>query len=426
MADRTLNTVFKLRGDSLANLSAKNAVYADREPIIVIVPADSNSGLNEPAVLLKIGDGKTAFNSLGYVSAIAGDVPAWAKEATKPTYTATEISGLSDFISGEIKDTDTQYKLEQDETDKHTLKFFTKGKNDTEYTLAATITTADTVYDDTTLAGKVSDNADAIDALVKLVGDTAVATQISNAITALKLAETYEAKGAAASALTEAKSYADGKDADIKAAKDAADAAQSDVDALEKTVGTVDEGKTVVEMIKAAQTAATYDDTDVKASIKSNADAIATLNGDDTGKSARDISAEEVAKIVAGADESLDTLKEIADWISSHKDDASAMNSAITALEAIVAGIGGDGEKTTVVAYVTDAIDALKIGDYAKAADLTALAERVTTLEGKATNVKKSNTNGNIQVDGTDVTVYTLPDTVLDSGDTFVFDGGNA
>jgi hypothetical protein len=218
MADRTLNTVFKLRGDSLANLSAKNAVYADREPIIVIVPADSNSGLNEPAVLLKIGDGKTAFNSLGYVSAIAGDVPAWAKEATKPTYTATEISGLSDFISGEIKDTDTQYKLEQDETDKHTLKFFTKGKNDTEYTLAATITTADTVYDDTTLAGKVSDNADAIDALVKLVGDTAVATQISNAITALKLAETYEAKGAAASALTEAKSYADGKDADIKAA----------------------------------------------------------------------------------------------------------------------------------------------------------------------------------------------------------------
>jgi hypothetical protein len=58
------------------------------------------------------------------------------------------------------------------------------------------------------------------------------------------------------------------------------------------------------------------------------------------------------------------------------------MNSAITALQAIVAGIGGDGEKATVVAYVTDAIDALKIGDYAKAADLTALADRVDALEG--------------------------------------------
>jgi len=36
-----------------------------------------------------------------------------------------------------------------------------------------------------------------------------------------------------------------------------------------------------------------------------------------------------------------------------------------------------------VVAYVSDAIAALKIGDYAKAADLTALAARVTAAEGK-------------------------------------------
>ena len=63
------------------------------------------------------------------------------------------------------------------------------------------------------------------------------------------------------------------------------------------------------------------------------------------------------------------------------------MNSAIVALEGIVDGIGGAGEKATVVAYVTDAIAALKIGDYAKAADLTALADRVEALEttvGKA------------------------------------------
>ena len=39
---------------------------------------------------------------------------------------------------------------------------------------------------------------------------------------------------------------------------------------------------------------------------------------------------------------------------------------------------------STVVEYVTDAIAALKIGDYAKAADLTALAGRVTTLESQA------------------------------------------
>lgn len=110
-----------------------------------------------------------------------------------------------------------------------------------------------------------------------------------------------------------------------------------------------------------------------------------TLVGEDTNKSARTIAAEETAKIVAGADASYDTLKEIADWISSHTTDAAAMNSAIVALQGIVDGIGGEGEKATVVAYVDDAIAALKIGDYAKAADLTALAGRVSALEtGKA------------------------------------------
>lgn len=112
---------------------------------------------------------------------------------------------------------------------------------------------------------------------------------------------------------------------------------------------------------------------------------VTTLIGSDASKSARAIAAEETAKIVAGADASYDTLKEIADWISSHGTEATAMNSAIVALQGIVKGIGGEGEKATVVAYVTDAIAALKIGDYAKAADLTALAGKVTALEsGKA------------------------------------------
>lgn len=113
---------------------------------------------------------------------------------------------------------------------------------------------------------------------------------------------------------------------------------------------------------------------------------VTTLIGSDASKSARAIAAEETAKIVAGADASYDTLKEIADWISSHGTEATAMNSAIVALQGIVEGIGGEGEKATVVAYVTDAIAALKIGDYAKAADLTTLAARVTALESDKAN----------------------------------------
>lgn len=154
--------------------------------------------------------------------------------------------------------------------------------------------------------------------------------------------------------------------------------------AVADAIGTNPDDKTVVELIEAAKEAATYDDTALAGRVTAVEGKADTLIGDDSGKSARAIAAEETAKIVAGADASLDTLKEIADWISSHKTDATAMNSAIVALEAIVDGIGGDGEKATVVAYVNDAIAALKIGDYALAADLTALSARVTVLEGKS------------------------------------------
>ena len=156
-----------------------------------------------------------------------------------------------------------------------------------------------------------------------------------------------------------------------KAADDKAVAAQNDVDALESLVGEVADGKTVVQMIADAQAAATYDDTAL-------AGRVSTLEGNDAGKSVRTIANEELAaQLVADdAKESLDTLAEIAAWIQSHPDDASAMNQAIVALQNKV----DTGDKT-VSAYVADAIAALSIGDYAKAADLTALAGRVKAIE---------------------------------------------
>lgn len=118
---------------------------------------------------------------------------------------------------------------------------------------------------------------------------------------------------------------------------------------------------------------------------KAEKSVVDTLVGSDTGKSVRTIANEELAAklIPADAAESLNTLEEIAKWIQDHPDDASAMNAAIAALQSQMAGIAaGEG---TVKKYVDDAITALKIGDYAKAADLTALAGRVDGLDsGKA------------------------------------------
>ena len=109
--------------------------------------------------------------------------------------------------------------------------------------------------------------------------------------------------------------------------------------------------------------------------------------------------------IPEAAKESLDTLAEIAAWIQEHPDDAAAMNAAIEALQKQLQGIAaGEG---TVKKYVDDAIAALQIGDYAKAADLTALAGRVTTLEGKVDVEKVSTAIGTAKQEAIDSAVGT-------------------
>lgn len=202
-----------------------------------------------------------------------------------------------------------------------------------------------------------------IDALQEASAKHALAADLTAEVTRAKAAEEANASAAAA--------------ADAKAV-----AAQSDIDALEEKVGTVTEGKTVVEMIADAQAAATYDDTQVKADIKTNADAIAVLNGTGDGsvdKKITDAFNDFSTKVTDDA--VVNSYKELIDWAAEHGSEAAEMAAAITTLQNILEGIGGEGESATVVAYVTAAIDALKIGDYAKAADLTALASDVATIK---------------------------------------------
>ena len=114
-------------------------------------------------------------------------------------------------------------------------------------------------------------------------------------------------------------------------------AAQADLEALQSTVQQIQ--------------ANAYDDTAIKARMTAAETAIegkasqtdfTTLDGkvttlivSDTSKSVRAIANEELAAqlITANANESLDTLQEIAAWIQSHPGDASAMSAAITALQ---------------------------------------------------------------------------------------------
>ena len=175
----------------------------------------------------------------------------------------------------------------------------------------------------------------------------------------------FDDKGDAAKALSDAKTYADG----LNTAMD------SRVDTLEVSSHTHD-NKTVLDGITAVKVAAwdaaeanaissakTYTDATIEAlnlantyeakgtaqnlinglklaetyASKNVESTISTLVGEDTGKSVRSVSAEEVAKIVNGADTRYDTLKEIADWIISDTTGSAQMANDINALKAISA-----------------------------------------------------------------------------------------
>jgi hypothetical protein len=106
---------------------------------------------------------------------------------------------------------------------------------------------------------------------------------------------------------------------------------------------------------------------------------VTTLVGSDADKSVRAISAEEVAKIVAGAPEDLNDLKELADWLKGHETDAAAMNGAIQQnktdianMVALVGTLPAGAVSTTVVGYIAEAVAAIGIGNYAKTAEVTA------------------------------------------------------
>ena len=198
------------------------------------------------------------------------------------------------------------------------------------------------------LAGRMSTVESDIDALETLVGSVAVSTQITAEIQKLDKADTAVA-GQYVSAVSET-------DGIITVTREA----------LPDYTDTY------------APKAHTHAIADVTG-LQTELNKVTTLIGTDAGKSARTIANEELAAqlIPENAKESLDTLQEIATWIQSHPDDASAMNTRIGNLETKVGA-------TSVSAQITAAIEALKIGDYAKAADLTAAVARITTLETKS------------------------------------------
>lgn len=365
MANKTFNTRICLKNDTYANWIANDPIPLKGEVCVVVIPADTGAVQGEPVTLFKVGDGTKKFSQLDFIGAKAADVYSWAKASTKPEYSATEINGLADYISGEIQDTDTQYKLEADADDGHKFYLYSKPLNGSWGSApVSTITIPETVYTlvEGTTNGTVKFNG--TDVKVHGLGSAAYTD-----------ADAYDAKGAAQTAEDNAIAHADAKDAAIAEAKKAGTDAQTAVNTLSDKVGAVADGKTVVKMIEDAQAAATYDDTALSGRVTANETAITKLNGSSTTEGSV---AYQIAQIVAGADEKYDTLKEISDWIGTHTDSAATMNSQITANKEAIAKLNGiETVEGSVAKTVKDAVDA------AQAALQTNIDGKVDKAEGK-------------------------------------------
>lgn len=112
MANKTLNTVIKLRYDSYENWQANSTVVLQAgEAGICTVRASTGTGLNEPATLMKIGNGTSTWAELPWISSLAADVVPSLK-GSNPTLPVESVTGLDDYLAshGAI-DTDTQYQI---------------------------------------------------------------------------------------------------------------------------------------------------------------------------------------------------------------------------------------------------------------------------------------------------------------------------
>lgn len=195
MSEKRFRTRLLTRYDSMENWQAENPVLLEGEMGISLLAGQDGA---KDSLLIKVGNGTDNYNDLPFVSAIAGDVYAWAKAEEKPTYTAEEIDGLADYIAGEIEDTNTKYQMVAGE-DSKTFILQSQEKGETEWTNIYTLTIPEdiTYTVETTEDGKVQfvpSEGEAVTIVQIESNPDAIATGSTKVPTAGAVAEYVESK----------------------------------------------------------------------------------------------------------------------------------------------------------------------------------------------------------------------------------------
>ena len=273
--NKRLNTRILLKYDTYENWSTNNPNLLKGEMAIAVIDVSENTqthtGQAVPQLLVKVGNGLEGdagkYNSLPFISGLAADVHSWAKAASKPSYAISEISGAKEYqtvqgtdeytwilqarkagssdawenvstidlakISTRIKAVEDRMDTAEGDIDKleGTVGDSTKGLVKDVADLKAAVGEGGSVSDAITdaingLDSTKSQTAGADGLALEVVQENGVITSISGSIAA----NTYDAYGSASTVEGKLTAYQTTNDAAVQAAKDAADAAQADVD----------------------------------------------------------------------------------------------------------------------------------------------------------------------------------------------------
>lgn len=408
MAERTLNTRIKLRYASYADWQNSSVQLLPGELAVCYIEANNQEIKNTaPTVLFKVGDGEHVFKDLKWSSARAADVYDWAKAESRPEYTKGDVGlGLVRNVEGYAK-TETYSQAEVDAKIQE-IQGALEADTNTTYRFDLSKANEITIYSKEIDGNEVKVGTFAVnfDALVAEINGAKGRLDTIEAALPNKADKSdlnnYYTKGEADGKFLKDhqdisgkadKTYVDdelAKKVNIEENNQVINGINGKISTLEDKVSTLEgEMDSVENKFNDYYTSAQIDAkgyavaSEVEADIKEVDDKFAGYYTKDQADAVFMTESEvdaRVNKVITDAvdGDALTSLTELVRYINTHGGEAAEMALAIDALEGKLAGIDG-----TVAKYVSDAIDALKIGDYAKASDLAELAARVLVVEQK-------------------------------------------
>ena len=410
--EKILSTRIQLKVDTLENWSSSSLILKKGEVAFATAAAAAGSGLTEPVVMIKIGDGDHTFSGLPYnFYAKASDVLEAAKSETKLKAFVNQVIADAGIASNEALNTlTTRVKNTEDALtvlngDAETAGSIAKAIADAiaGVNVADTAVTGQYVSEVSQVGGKVSVKREALPTYTLTSGSANGTVAFNGADIAVKGlgsaayadAKSFDASGAADAVdqkLTEYKTSNDAAvaAADLKAQKGVDDAAAALAKANEKTTMAEVEAKNYATKTE-AQGYANAKDTAIAAAKKAGDDAAAALieykdevagalagkvdSGTyNTDKAALEASIKKNADAIKLLDEGLDQekidgVKDLIDYVDEHQADFAGVLEDVEAAQKDIAAnslaITTEAERATakeaeLATAITDALAAAK------------------------------------------------------------------